>query len=140
MPSLYYKDILNFANQSINEESKITDTLNFNIVTNELDTSNASIYSNCQNPITLSYVNKNVKENYIIEDGSSTLKYDGNILRMTEVPMTSMKCTVSFKITYIANVYIDIPLEDQYTGESIYNGKIEKTLENSNLIKFFRIE
>ncbi len=147
-PSLYYKDILNFANQSINEESKIGDLLDFKIVTDELDTSSASIYSNCQNPITLSYVNKNVKENYIIEDGSSTLKYDGNILRMTEVPMTSMKCTVSFKITltnmynhkYIANVYIDIPLEDQYTGESIYNGKIEKTLENSNLIKFFRIE
>lgn len=147
-PSLYYKDIQNFANYTIIEENKIGDNLDFNIVTQDLDTSTTSIYSNCQNPITLSYVNSNIKENYIIEDGSSTLKYDGNLLRMTEVPLTSMKCTLSFKITltnmynhkYIANVYIDIPLEDQYSGESIYNGKIEKTLENTNLIKFFRVE
>ena len=126
-PNLYYKDIQNFANYTINEENKIGEKLEYNIVTQDLDTSTTSIYSNCQNPITLSYVNSNIKENYIIEDGSSTLKYDGNLLRMTEVPLTSMKCTVSFKITlinmynhkYIANVYIDIPLEDQYSGESI---------------------
>ena len=147
-PSLYYKDIQNFANYTINEENKIGEKLDFNIVSQDLDTSTTSLYSNCQNPITLSYVNSNIKENYIIEDGSSYLRYDGNILRMTEVPLTSMKCTLSFKITltnmynhkYIANVYIDIPLEDQYSGESIYNGKIEKTLENTNLIKFFRVE
>ena len=55
---------------------------------------------------------------------------------------------MSFNITltnyynqkFVANVYIDIPLEDTTTGDNIYKGKFVKVLENTNLIKFFRME
>jgi hypothetical protein len=41
---------------------------------------------------------------------------------------------------FVANVYIDIPLEDTTTGDNIYKGKFVKKLENTNLIRFFRLE
>lgn len=146
-PSLYYKDIQNFATSNFNEDYKIDKNLDFSIENDSIDTSVPSIYSNAQNPITLGYVNSALKENYVIEDDSSTITYDGNLLRMTEVSLSSMKCTISFKITltnyynnvFVANVYIDIPLEDD-NGDTIYQGKLEKTIENTNLFKFFRIK
>ena len=148
-PGLYYKDIKNFANFELKPENKIDDKLEYTVVNvDEVDTSLSQIYSNCQNPITLEYINENIKTNYLIENQNETITFNGNLLRMAEVPLTDIKCTVSFKITiinyynqkFIANVYIDIPLEDTYSGVSIYNGKIVKKLENTNLIKFFRYE
>ena len=62
--------------------------------------------------------------------------------------MDNIKCNLAFDIIiinnydqkFIANVYIDIPLEDTETGSSIYEGKFVKKLENTNLIRFFRVK
>lgn len=148
-PSLYYKNVNDFAKLTNTEENKINDSLEFNIINSgDADYSTPVIYSNCQNPITLEYVNTNMEEDTIISDISTPLTYDGSLLRKGGILLSQMECTLSFTITiinnynqkYVATVYIDIPLEDSMSGESIYDGKLIKNIENTNLVKFIRVE
>lgn len=148
-PSLYYKNVNDFAKLTNTEENKINDSLEFNIINSgDADYSTPVIYSNCQNPITLEYVNANMEEDTIISDISTPLTYDGSLLRKGGILLSQMECTLSFTITiinnynqkYVATVYIDIPLEDSMSGESIYDGKLIKNIENTNLVKFIRVE
>ena len=148
-PSLYYKNVNDFAKLTNLEENKINDSLEFNIVNSgDADYSKPVIYSNCQNPITLEYVNNNMEDNTIISDISTPLTYDGSLLKKAGILLSKIECTLSFTITiinnynqkYIATVYIDIPLEDSISGESIYDGKLIKNIENTNLVKFIRVE
>ena len=148
-PALYYKNVNDFAKLTNSEENKIGDSLEFNIINSgEADYSTPVIYSNCQNPITLEYVNTGMKENTIISDISTPLTYDGSLLRKSGILISQMECTLSFRITiinnynqkYVATVYIDIPLEDSLNNTNIYDGKIIRNLENTNLVKFVRVE
>src|SRR5574344_578226 len=148
-PNLYYKNINEFAKYNEIKNNKISDKFTFTTVNDgDIDYSKPQIYSNCQNPITLEYVNSNIKENVIISDITSDIKFDGNLLRKSAIFLDTINYTISFKITiityydqqFIANVYIDIPLTDTATNETIYNGKLVKRLENTNLVKFFRVK
>lgn len=148
-PSLYYKNVNDFAKLTNLEENKINDSLEFNIVNSgDADYTKPVIYSNCQNPITLEYVNTNIEEDTIISDISTPLTYDGSLLKKSGILLSQMKCTLSFTITivnnynqkFVATVYIDIPLEDSMSSSSIYDGKLVKNIENTNLVKFIRVE
>ena len=148
-PALYYKNVNDFAKLINSEENKIGDSLEFNVINSgEADYSTPVIYSNCQNPITLEYVNTGMKENTVISDISTPLTYDGSLLRKSGILISQIECTLSFRITiinnynqkYVATVYIDIPLEDSLNNTSIYDGKIIRNLENTNLVKFVRVE
>lgn len=148
-PSLYYKNVNDFAKLDIIEENKIQDKLNFNILNSGIaDYAKPVIYSNCQNPITLEYVNSKMKEETKITDITNPLTYDGSLLKKAGILLTNIKCTISFRITienyygqkFIATAYIDIPLEESFENTSIYDGKIIKNIQNSNIIKFVRVE
>lgn len=125
------------------EENKIQENLDF-IITSEdeanLDT--PTLYNNLANPITLSYVNQNIKSDYTITDTSVPITYDGSLLKRCNVDLSSISCKLSFDL-YIANnleeefkttVFIDIPLEIQ--EKSIYDGNINMT-QNCNFA-FYR--
>ena len=148
-PSLYYKNVNDFAKLTNIEENRINDSLEFNIVNSgDADYTKPVIYSNCQNPITLEYVNTNMEEDTIISDISTPLTYDGSLLKKAGILLSQMECTISFTITivnnynqkFVATVYIDIPLEDSMNSTSIYDGKLVKNIENTNLVKFIRVE
>lgn len=148
-PKLYYKNVNDFAKLDINEENEIKDSKEFNIVNSgDADYAKPVLYSNCQNPITLEYVNSEMKENTTISDISQPLTYDGSLLQKSGISLNSIKCNLSFRVTivnnynqkFVATVYIDIPLEDSFTNESIYNGSIVKNMENTNIVKFIRVE
>ena len=101
-PSLYYKNVNDFAKLTNLEENKINNSLEFKVVNSgEADYSEPTIYSNCQNPITLEYVNTNMEENTIISDISTPLTYDGSLLRKGGILISQMECTLSFTITII---------------------------------------
>ena len=148
-PKLYYKNVNDFAKLDIANENEIKDSMQFNVINSgDADYTKPTIYSNCQNPITLEYVNFNMKEGTKISDISTPLTYDGNLLKKAGISLSTIKCTLSFRVTivnnynqkYVATVYIDIPIEDSFSNTNIYGGKIIKNIENTNIVKFVRVE
>ena len=142
-PKLYFKGLNQFAKSDLVAENEIQDTLDFTITSEDqanLDT--PTLYNNLANPITLSYVNENIKTDYTITDTSTPITYDGSLLKRCNVDLNSISCKLSFTI-YITNnleeefkttVFLDIPLKMQ--EKSIYDGNVNVTL-NSDFV-FYR--
>ena len=138
---LYYKDLNYFGKLEVLPETKIEDCLKFNIInTNEpLDTSYPNIDNALSTPITLEYLNKNMKENYSISNEVGKLIFDGSLLKKSFVTPNSLKATISFNINiinqsgelFICNVCTDIPLDN------IYEGSVKKEL-NDLTCRFFK--
>ena len=147
--SLHYKYLGDFGKVTANESNKINDKLVYDVVkSGDIDLTEPKIYANADNPIILEYVNSNLKTNEIISDTNTEVVYDGTLLKNTNIPLDKMKCTLSFTIhiinyynqEYRATVYVDIPITNTINNTTIYDGKLEKVLENTNLIRFFRIK
>lgn len=142
---LYFKGLNQFAKIDLIEENEIKDSLDFNITAeNEANLDTPTLYNNLANPITLSYVNQNIKSDYTITDTSTPITYDGSLLKRCNVNLNSISCSLSFDI-YITNnldeefkstVFINIPLETQ--EKSIYDGTITIT-QNTNFV-FYRFK
>ena len=142
-PNLYFKSINDFAKSTYNQDNIIKDKFEFNITAEDTaDLSNPILYNNLANPITLSYINSNVKTDYTLTDTSIPITYDGSLLKRCNINLDSIKCNLSFD-TYIVNnldqefkctVYLDIPLEND--ENSIYDGKLQIN-KNVNFI-FYR--
>ncbi|MBR0351558.1 MAG: hypothetical protein IJH76_07085 [Clostridia bacterium] len=143
---LYYKNINSFAEGIIpSEDNLIEKDLDFSISSKDNENLNTpTLYNNCANPITLSYVNDKIKTDYGISNVSGSITYDGSLLKMCNVMLSSLNAKISFDI-YITNnlnqefkcsVFIDIPVEKD--GKSLYDGAISKE-EKSNF-KFIRIK
>ena len=144
-PNLYFKSINQFSKSELKDENKIQDHLDFSISSEDstsLDT--PTLYNNLANPITLTYINSNIKTDYTITDTSVPITYDGSLLKRCNVSLQNIQARVSFDI-YITNnldqkfkssVYLDIPLENGET--SILNGSIieRKTINTT----FYRYE
>lgn len=145
-PNLYYKNINKFATSEYLEENIIQDNLHFNISSEEnenLDT--PLLYNNCANPITLCYVNKNIKTDYTLPDAFSQITYDGSLLKKCGITLRSITCSISFDIhitnnldqEFICPIYIKIPLELE-DGTSIYDGKV--LFKDTTNYSFYRIK
>ena len=141
--NLYYKNINDFSKSDLISTNKLEDSLDFEITSeSEIDLSNPVLYNNLANPITLSYINENVKTDYTITDTSSPITYDGSLLKKCNISLNSINCGFSFDIHIINNldqefkstVFIDIPLET--TDKTIYDGSIIKKLETNYI--FYR--
>lgn len=142
-PQLYFKGLNQFSKSNFLEKNEITDSLDFIITSeNEADLDTPTLYNNLANPITLSYVNQNIKSDYTITDTSTPITYDGSLLKRCNIELASISCHLSFDI-YITNnldeefkstLFIDIPLQTQ--EKSIYEGNINLT-QNTNFI-FYR--
>ena len=144
-PNLYFKSIHQFSKSELIDENKIQDHLDFSISSEDsanLDT--PTLYNNLANPITLTYINSNIKTDYTITDTSVPITYDGSLLKRCNVSLENIQARISFDI-YITNnldqkfkssVYLDIPLENGET--SILNGSIteRKTINTT----FYRYE
>lgn len=142
-PKLYFKSLNQFATSNLPEGNEILDTLDFTITSeNEANLDNPVLYNNLANPITLGYVNQNVKTDYTLTDTSVPITYDGSLLKRCNIDLDSISCNLSFDI-YITNyldeefkttVFIDIPLND--LEKSIYDGNLKITTD-SNFV-FYR--
>lgn len=142
-PKLYFKGLNQFAKSEYSDENIIQNHLDFNITSeDEANFDTPTLYNNLANPITLSYVNKNIKSDYTITDTSSPITYDGSLLKRCNVNLESLSCNLSFDI-YITNnkdeefkctVFIDIPLFDG--DKTIYDGNI--TLKKDTNFVFYR--
>ena len=131
-PNLYYKNINKFATSDFLEENKIDGSLHFNISSEENENlDNPILYNNCANPITLCYVNSNIRTDYTLPDAFSQITYDGSLLKKCGITLSSISASVSFDIhitnnlnqEFICPIYFKIPLELE-EGTSIYDGKV----------------
>ena len=145
-PSLYFKSINNFARSELNDENKIEDKLDFSITSEDsTDLSTPVLYNNLANPITLSYINSNIKTDYTITDTSTPITYDGTLLSRCAVPLDDINCSFSFDVFVINNqdekykctVFIDVPLSSD-EGSIDSNGSV--TLKKNVNFSFYRYE
>ena len=110
------------------------------------DYSTPKLLNNGSTPITIGYINKDLKTNQIISDISTPLSFDGTLLKKSSITLNSIQCNFSFRINILNNldqlftcvVNIDIPLE--YNGQSIYDGSVKKEITNLNSYKFYRVK
>lgn len=154
--SLYFKNAPDFGKSIYStvekkedaDSNKIGDKMEFSVLNDgDINYEKRQIYADCSSPITLEYVN-NIVNNKIISDIENDVKYDGSILKRSGIVLSDIKSSISFRINltnnynqkYMANVYIEIPLEDSVTGDNIYSGKFEKKIEEENYSKFYRLK
>ena len=143
--NLYYKNVNDFAKSEINENNKIKDELKFETTSaSEANLSKPVLYNNCANPITLSYVNQNIKTDYTMTDTQNPITYNGKLLKRCGVSVKSINTSISFDIEIENNknhkfrttVYFDIPYENE--DKSINDGSI--VVENKTNFDFYRYE
>ena len=140
---LYYKNLNDFATNKLETNIPIENSLNFATSSeNEIDFSTPVLYNNCANPITLSYVNSNLKNNYTLPNTTLNLSYDGSLLKSCGITLNSISCKIGFLITIVNNldeiytcpVTITIPLSTE--NSTIYDGYLKLNTEtNYNFIK-----
>lgn len=146
-PYLYKKNISDLGKCSFDENNIITDTLHFNIIDTDkdLDYNNYELYNNGSTPISLGFYNKNIKTGFFPDN--SEIFHNGTLLKEASIPLTSLKCNVSFRINiitnsnehYICNMNFDIPFEDE--SSSIYDtGYITKKFNSNEINKFIRLK
>lgn len=144
-PNLYYKSINNFAKSELEEKNKIEKELEFKITSeNEADLSNPVLYNNCANPITLSYINQNIKTDYTMTDTENPITYNGKLLERCGVKLETIETSISFDIEIENNksqkfkttVFLDIPYQNEST--TIYEGNFK--INKDTQFDFYRYE
>jgi len=96
-PNLFYKNLNDFASPNILEENLLDSELNFSVSSDDnIDFSKPILFNNCANPITLSYVNSDIKNNYTITNTDSSMTYDGSLLKKCNILLNDLSCSLSF--------------------------------------------
>lgn len=143
--NLYFKSINDFAKSELKEENIIEKELEFEITSeNNANLNKPILYNNCANPITLSYINQNIKTDYTMTDTENPITYNGKLLKRCGVEIDSINTSISFDIEIENNknqkfkttVYFDVPYENN--NESIYDGNL-KAYKNTKF-NFYRYE
>ena len=84
--NLYFKGLNQFAKSDFIPTTEVGDNLDFIITSeNEANLDTPTLYNNLANPITLSYINQNIKSDYTITDTSTPITYDGSLLKKCNV-------------------------------------------------------
>ena len=98
-----------------------------------------SIDKNLVLPITLRYLNSNIKTDHTITNIEEKLAFDGSILKRS-IPLSSIKNEVTFNIHIITNsseeymypIHLQIPLQNEDNSKNIYDGSYSQELEFNN--------
>ena len=146
--SLGFIPILNFgliSNDELTNPEKQQNKIDFNIVNDKETLLNnilqePSIDKNLVLPITLRYLNSNIKTNHTITNIEEKLTFDGSILKRASIPLSSIKNEVTFTIHIVTNsseeyiypIHLQIPLQNEDNSKNIYDGSYSQELEFNN--------
>ena len=131
---LNYKNPLNFGKyQDIT--SPENDRIDFNIVNTNDENENhnydePTFYTDCSNPISLGYLNKDLLTNYSVSNDSSSVSFNGKVLQEAGVNLEDINYTLNFTIhivnnlnqKFAYNMKLDVDLDGIYDGYT-YRGK-----------------
>ena len=142
-PSLYYKNLNDFATAKFSKENLINESISFDTTSeNKIDYSKPILYNNCANPISLCYVNSDIQKEYTLDKSVSNISHNGTLLKYCGITLNSIACKLSFIITITNNINetyecpitLNIPLSTE--SNTIYDGSL--TLKDSTNYKFIR--
>ena len=131
---LNYKNPLNFGKyQNIDEPED--DKIYFNIVNTNEENENhnydePTFYTDCSNPISLGFLNKDLLTNYSVSNDSSSVSFNGKVLQEAGVNLDDINYTLNFTIhivnnlnqKFAYNMKLDVDLDGIYDGYT-YRGK-----------------
>ena len=147
--------ILNYKNSYLFGKYRSLDSVTSRIYFNVLNENKQNIeeqyeeptfYTDCSNPITLSYINKNVVTDFHIRANDKSVTFDGALLKRANIALDVLNNKINFGIyitnnldeKFVCNVNIDNNLESEDGG--LYTGYIMKVFEVSEEdYKFIRI-
>ena len=137
--SLNYKNYEEFGKTDKLISNNIPDRIDFNIVyTNDenekANYSEPTFYTDCSNPITLEYINKDLVTGYKMGEGTS-ISFDGKILESAGIEQKDIECYLRFRINIENNLNekyscwlgFYLPLSDVFNGTSIKSKKLDET-------------
>lgn len=143
---LNYKNPLIFG--KYNDSIEKTDRIDFNILHTNADNQNndfstPTFFTDCSNPITLGYLNKNVKTNAEISTTTEKIDFNGKLLRLADVPIKDVAYRVSFQIhlknsleeSFVYSMDLNLPMQEK--NASIYDGYIFKKMLNQSKSYYF---
>ena len=126
-------------------ELKQEDEINFHVLDAETDNfETPTVYNNLSNPITLTYLNKDLKTNYQVRQRETSIVYDGRLLKTANVDLSKLNCSISFDISivdlndeeYHTKLYINIPYKTD--TDSILNGSILQKIQTNGSGRFYQ--
>lgn len=83
-------------------------------------------YTDCSNPISLGFINKNILTNCEVSGDIGTINFDGSILKNANINLNDLKTKISFSINITNNYnekYVcDLELDLDLTNDEIYSG------------------
>ncbi len=148
-PTLYYKNPLEISKFRMVEENEIKDKLEYEIIyTNEenqnTDYHKPVFFTDCSNPITIGYINKEIINNYQVTKENGLVSFDGRIFNNLDINLKELSPKISFTIhlknhldeRFICNVSANLKLETE--KGSVKSGYIIEILEDMKYYNFFK--
>lgn len=138
---LNYKSPLTFGKyEDINlpENNRIDfNIVNTNSENENHDYSNPTFYTDCSNPISLGYLNKDILTNYSATQEVNTVSFNGKVLQEANLNLNDISYILSFRINiinnlgekFVYNMSLNVNLNDDNGG--IYNGYVYKGINAS---------
>lgn len=129
---LNYKNPMNFGKYK-NIKELDNGRIDFKVINTNQENesqnySEPTFYTDCSNPITLGYLNKDIVTNYSVSDASKFISFNGKVLKEANVSLDDINYTLNFTIhivnnlnqKFAYNMKLDVNLNDDNGG--IYNG------------------
>lgn len=121
---------------------------NTNIKDSQADYKNNNIFfTDCSNPISLGYVNKNLLTGCEVNSTNGSITFDGSVLRSANINLEDINPSISFTI-HLTNNYnekfsctVDLDVDLSAEDGGIYNGYIMKVINTDDMkYNFLKIE
>lgn len=120
-----YTDLSNWQSDGI-----LFDVINSNDENSEIDYNMPVFYTDCSNPISLGYINKNILTNCEVNSNNASISFDGSILENAGIDLKDLNFKLSFNLhlinnfneEFVSNIIIDNDLSSKEGEEGIYSG------------------
>ena len=115
--------------------------LNTNQESDDMNYDEPNFYTDCSNPISLGYLNKNIVTRYAVSEKKNSISFDGSILKNANVDISDINTRISFQIhiknnknqEFVCNVVLEDNLDEE--KNEIYKGYVLK-VQNTDDLKY----
>lgn len=128
-----YEEIENYRDDGI-----LFQISNTNKEDSEVSYSDNIFFTDCSNPISLGFINKNILTGCEVNSTNGSITFDGSILKSANIDLDEIKPKISFTI-HITNNYnekfaCNVTIDDDLSAEDggIYTGYVMKVLNTDN--------